>query len=62
MLVRFLKHYGPDAEGDTREATDHEAGQLIAHGIAEAATTVKVRHATEKPHGKRNAAITHDEG
>lgn len=62
MLVRFLKHYGPYAAGDTHEASDHEADQLILHGVAEPADKPKVRHATEKPHGKRNAAISHDEG
>jgi len=63
MLVRFLKQYGPWAAGDTREASDHEAELLIVHGIAEPADDQpKVRRATDKPAGKRNAAITHDEG
>lgn len=62
MLVRFLKQYGPYTVGETREATDHEAELLIVHGIAEPADKPKVRHATDKPAGKRNAAITHDEG
>jgi hypothetical protein len=62
MLIRFLKQYGPWAAGETREASEAEADQLIVHGVAEAADKPKVRHATEKPAGKRNAAIQHDEG
>ena len=62
MLIRFLKQYGPWVVGEVREASDHEAEQLVLHGVAEHADAPKVRHATEKPHGKRNAAIHHDEG
>jgi len=63
MLVRFLKQYGPMSVGEIREASDHEAEQLVLHGVAEiAASSPEVRHATEKHPKKRTATVTHDEG
>ena len=61
MLVKFLKQYGPFSEGETVEMDDNAAAALITHGVA-VESAKEVRHATAKPHNKRQATTRHAEG